>query len=300
MSDDYLTDPAWSVLLAKPEQVQDLRWGREHRVLAAADNVRELVTRERIEHWLVYGNLRYPQLNVSYGGDAAPVTTFTRPRTLNQHQATGCAHADDIIEHLERGATLVLSNVEHFDQRVAALCRDLGGIVAGTVQTYAYLTAPDRFGSRPHRDSADVFVVQVEGDKEWTLYDVPAGGDWHRGRIDEDTPVTEKLVLSPGDVLYVPSGMGHRAQAGPTGSLHLTISVGLPRLHRVVDALAAQLLPLFQRNEAFPPGQAGRVDVVRDALRRVSAAVADADPEVLAGALTRSSEWPGEPRELPW
>jgi hypothetical protein len=300
MSDNYTTDPAWSALFAKPEQAQNLRWGREHLVFAAADSARELVTREQIEHWLVHGNLRYPQLNVSYGGDGAPVTTFTRPRTLGQHQLSGCAHADDVIEHLERGATLVLSNMEHYDPRIAQFCRDIGGILSGSVQTYGYLTAPDRFGSRPHRDSADVFAVQIEGNKEWTLYDVPTDDDWHRGHIDEDTPVTEKVVLSPGDVLYVPSGMGHRAQSGPTGSLHLTISIGVPRLQRVVDALAAQLQSLFQRNEVFPPGQAGRTELVRDALRRIATAVEEADPEAIAAKLVQPNPWPREPRRLPW
>ena len=300
MTDDYTAAPAWAALFAKPEQAEDLRWGREHLVFAAADTTRDLVTRELIEHWLVFGNLRYPQLNVSYGGDGAPVTTFTRARTLNQHQLTGCAHADDIIEHLERGATLTLSNMEHYHPPLTRFCRDIGDAVSGTVQTYAYLTAPDRFGSRPHRDAADVFAVQLEGSKEWTLYDIPDTGDWHRGHIDEHTPVSAKIVLNPGDALYVPSGMGHRAQAGPAGSLHLTISVGVPRMPRVVEALADDLRAVFDRNEAFPPGRAGRADLVRDALRRVSTAVEAADPEAIADRLLRSNQWPAEPRRLPW
>ena len=300
MTDDYTTDPAWLALFAKPEQAEDLRWGREHLVFAAADGVRELVSRELIEHWLVFGNLRYPQLNVSYGGEGAPVTTFTRSRTLNQHQLTGCAHADDIIEHLERGATLTLSNMEHYHPPIARFCRDIAGAVSGTAQTYAYLTAPGRFGSRPHRDSADVFAVQIEGTKEWTLYDLPADGEWNRGHIGEDTPVSAKVVLSPGDALYVPSGMGHRAQAGPAGSLHLTVSIGVPRLQRVLDVLAADLGSLFGQNAMFPPGRAGRTELVADALRRVSAAAGEADAAAVAGTLVRPNQWPTEPRPLPW
>ncbi|TCO62194.1 JmjC domain-containing protein [Actinocrispum wychmicini] len=300
MSEDYRTDPAWAALFAKPEQAQDLRWGGEHMRFKAADTVRELVTRELIEHWLVFGNLRYPQFNVSYGGDGAPPTTFTRTRVLNQHQLTGCAHADDIIEHLDRGGTLVLSNMEQYDQRVGDFCRGLANAVSGTAQTYAYLTAPDQFGSRPHRDTADVFAVQIEGTKQWTLYDLPTGGDWNRGHIDDDTQVTEKVVLEPGDALYVPAGLGHRAQAGPTGSLHLTISLGVPPVRQVIDVLTEELRAVFQRQEAFPPGQAGRAEVARDALRRLAAAVEAADPAAVADRLVRPSEWPHEARRLPW
>lgn len=300
MSETYTNDPAWTTLFAKPEQAAELRWAREHLVFAAAETARELVTREKIEHWLVFGNLRYPQLNVSYGGDGAPVTTFTRSRTLNQHQLTGCAHADDIIEHLERGATLTLSNMEHYDPALARFCRDIAAAVAGTAQTYAYLTAPNQFGSRPHRDAADVFAVQIEGTKEWTLYDLPADGDWHRGHIDENTPVSAKVVLSPGDALYVPSGMGHRAQAGPTGSLHVTMSVGVPKMPRVIDALTAELRSLFPANEALPPGTEGRTETVRQALHRIATAVEEADPETMADGLRPANQWPTEPRRLPW
>lgn len=297
---DYRTDPAWAALFAKPEQAEDLDWGRRHLRFAAADRARSLISRELIEHWLVFGNLRYPQLNVSYGGEAAPPTTFTRARRLNQHQLPGCAHADDIVEHLERGATLVLSNPEQWDERTAAFCRELSGPLACGVQAYAYLTAPERFGSKPHRDEADVFAVQIEGTKEWTLYDVPEDHDWHRGYIDEDTPVTEKIVLEPGDALYVPAGMGHRAEAGSEGSLHLTLSIGVPPLRSVIDLWAQEMAGLFGRHERFPVGAAGRADLVREALRRIASATEGVDAEALAEALVPPSLWPESTRKVSW
>jgi ribosomal protein L16 Arg81 hydroxylase len=147
---------------------------------------------------------------------------------------------------MEGGATLVLVDVEHWDEPTAEFCDRLGRAMAADVQTFAYLTAPDQFGSQPHRDEAHVFVVQVEGSKQWTLYDVPDDDNWRRGWIPENTPVSEQFVLQAGDGLYLPPGMGHRAQAGPDGSLHLIISAQTPSVGDVVTAWAKRL-PLGSR-----------------------------------------------------
>lgn len=297
---DYLRDPAWSTLFAKPEQAEDLDWGRRQLRFTAAADARSLASRELVERWLVFGNLRYPQLNISYAGEAAPPATFTRPRRLNQHQLPGCAHADDVLDHLRAGATLTLSNPEQWDERTAAFCRELGRALAASVQSYVYLTAPGQFGSRPHRDEGDVFAVQIDGTKEWTLYGMPVEDDWRRGHLDENPAVEERVVLEPGDALYVPAGMGHRAQAGPRGSLHLTISVGLPRLNAVIDALAAMAATRFGRHERCTPGPHGRTDQVRDAVRRIIAAAEAADPDELTAGIVPSSLWPDAVRPLDW
>ncbi|MGY0232172.1 JmjC domain-containing protein [Longispora urticae] len=295
-----LDHSVWAGLFAKAEEAESLDWGRSHLRFHAADRARGLVDRELVEHWLVYGNLRYPQLNLSYGGDAAPPTSYTRNRRIGQHQLPGCAHADDIIAQLDQGATLVLSNPEQWDEHLAAFCAQLGGALSASVQSYVYLTAPERYGSRPHRDEGDVFAVQLEGTKTWTLYGLPDGDDWDRGHLPEDTPVTEELVLRPGDGLYVPSGMGHRAQSGPEGSLHLTVSVGLPRARDVVSAWTAFAVREFSRHEHLAPGSEGREEAVRDILRRLAEVAAGTDPAVLAAAAVPAGVWPETPRPLTW
>lgn len=296
----YRSDPVWTSLFADPSTVDDLRWGTAPLRFDAAPGVTSLVSRELIQQWLRYGNLRYPQLNVSYGGDAAGPTSFTRTRRLNQHQLPGAAHADDVIGHLDNGATLVLSNPEQWHEPTAEFCVELSRVLAATVQAYVYLTAPDEFGSRPHRDEADVFAVQVAGSKEWTLYDLPTDADWHRGYIGGDTPVSDKLVLRPGDGLYVPAGMGHRARSETEGSLHLTISVGVPRHSAVIDAWAGEVAAAFGRHERFDAGPEGRADAVRAVLRRLADATATADAEAIAAAIVRPGLWPSTERSLSW
>src|SRR4051812_28767591 len=93
--------PPWAMLFAKPEQADQLRWGREPMVFAASDAVRSLVDRDRVEHWLRHTNLRYPQATVGYGGQGAAPTSYTRTRMSIEHQLNGFIDADGVAEHVD-------------------------------------------------------------------------------------------------------------------------------------------------------------------------------------------------------
>ncbi|MFC4117036.1 JmjC domain-containing protein [Nonomuraea zeae] len=130
--------------------------------------------------------------------------------------------------------------------------------MAARVQTVAFLTSPDHFGTRAHRGGTHVFVIQAEGSKRWTLYDVPAGDDWDLAEIPSEDAVTKEVELRAGEGLYVPLGMGHRARAGSQGSLHLSVMVNPPRLREVVQAWAAQVSAAFTgRSTCRSGGKAG-------------------------------------------
>ena len=131
-------------------------------------------------------------------------------------------------------ATLQVHHPQRFDAEawrvVAALERDLGCLVG----TNSYLTPPGGArGLAPHWDDVDVWVVQVEGRKHWTVYErrgentdaVAPSGDLARGSRFVSGRVELEAVLSPGDVLYIPRGTVHQARTeGCLPSNHLTIS----------------------------------------------------------------------------
>lgn len=280
--DDYLSHPAWADLFAKPEEVRDTYQATNHTRFVAADQARSLVSRRSIEEWLTHGNLRYPQISLSYGGEAAPPTSYTRSRLVGEHQVTGCADARRILTQMEAGATLVLVNAEHWHAPLAQLCDRLRNAAAADVQTFAYSTAPNQYGSRPHRDTAHVFVVQIEGSKQWTLFDLPTDGNWNRTVLPDSTPATEQLVLEAGDGLYLPPGLGHRAQAGPEGSLHLTISVQPPAISDVTAAWAALVSKQIPAQDRLTLGTAGRTAEIRENLSRLGVTLTDEMAAVVA------------------
>ncbi|GAB4813452.1 hypothetical protein N2152v2_000498 [Parachlorella kessleri] len=112
---------------------------------------------------------------------------------------------------------------------LAALERQLGCLVGCN----AYLTPKQTQGLAPHHDDVEIFVVQTEGAKRWSVYP-PASGSAETcelanccsGDLDEqelDQPLME-FILEVGDVLYMPRGTIHQAKALNGHSSHLTIS----------------------------------------------------------------------------
>ncbi|KEG08929.1 lysine-specific demethylase NO66 [Trypanosoma grayi] len=95
----------------------------------------------------------------------------------------------------------------------------------------SYWTAAGSQGFAPHYDDVDVFLLQLEGEKEWRLYDPPEAVDVLSRHSSEDyvpqqlPQPTQTLCLVPGDVLYMPRGTVHQGRTfDHTHSLHVTFS----------------------------------------------------------------------------
>lgn len=94
-----------------------------------------------------------------------------------------------------------------------------------------YWTPANSQGFAPHYDDVDVFLLQMEGEKNWLLYDPPEEVDYlsrHSSEdyLPEDFPKPKySITLKAGDVLYLPRGMVHQGHTSPsTHSLHITFS----------------------------------------------------------------------------
>ena len=94
-----------------------------------------------------------------------------------------------------------------------------------------YLTPPGSQGFAPHYDDIEAFVLQLEGQKRWRLYD-PRTPDEVLPRVSSQNFEQDELgecildvVLEPGDLLYFPRGVIHQAVTQDENhSLHITVS----------------------------------------------------------------------------
>ncbi|MFC7723159.1 JmjC domain-containing protein [Nonomuraea recticatena] len=288
----------WGRLFGKQDELDSLEWGGSALRFTLSEEACALISRQQVESWLTYGNLRYPQFSLSHGGEPVHPSSYTRPRIIGEHRHTGCADPHRVAAIIDQGATLSMTGIEMWDGRVAGLCAELGRTLAARVQAIAFLTPPDRYGSAPHRDAAHVFVVQAEGTKRWTLYDLPTGDDWTANDMPGEDTVTREIELRAGEGLYVPMGMGHRALAGSQGSLHLSVIVTTPRLTDVVQAWAAQVSAVFGGQERLRINREGRADAIREVLRRIREAPVDV--EALVAAIEAGASIPDVAPSLPW
>ena len=163
-----------------------------------------------------------------------------------------------------RGATIILNQLHQSDIALATFCRSVERVFSCHVQTNIYLTPPGSQGFHTHYDNHDVFVLQIEGEKTWRLYDRPVDAPYRGERFEPGRHLvgepSHSFVLKAGDCAYVPRGLMHDAStSGDAASLHITCGL-LVRTWAdlVLEAISEVCVedPAFRRS--LPPGFANR------------------------------------------
>ncbi|WJY22377.1 cupin domain-containing protein [Fontisubflavum oceani] len=157
------------------------------------------------------------------------------------------------------GATVILSGLHERLPQLGLFCRALENALSCRAQTNIYMTPTASQGFRPHYDSHDVLVLQVEGTKEWRIYDTPVELPLNsQGFNPHDVPIgeeTDRFVLEPGDMCYVPRGLAHDAVATDETSLHITTGL---MTRSWADLMAEAVNVVAHKDAAFrhalPPG----------------------------------------------
>ena len=248
-------------------------------------------------------------LEVTRGGDGLAVNQSM----LDKH---GMLSPMQVFGRFARGYSLVLNQVHRRSMRVRRVCRDLEREVHAIGDTLplaeagaiAFLTPPGQRTLRVHWDAADVIVLHISGRKRWGVWPrVEPAPVRPRGGLDLDRqPPTEALLLSPGDLLYLPAGVPHAAMALPDEhSLHL--SINLPAvtraavLERAIDS-SGTLGRLIAGGQSTPePGDlewrlpAGEASALAEAVRRSGLATA---PTCRTGVIARLAHPPANGNEV--
>ena len=221
--------------------------------------------------------------------------------------ADGSLNLDGVRNDFAAGYTVVLDGVEQYVRPVGTLARALEVELNYPTQVNAYLTPPQSTGLIPHYDDHDVLILQLQGSKTWHLY---LGADLPPREIQRDKdkavdlaglPAPTDLRLQAGDVLYVPRGRVHAAEANAEPSIHLTVGIHAPTvLMLAIGALYSQSFHDDRLNARLPvrhlddPDLSATVQaLVREAVDAVddSAAVADS-LGLLADVLVRRGTCP--------
>ncbi|MFI6151445.1 JmjC domain-containing protein [Kitasatospora sp. NPDC051170] len=197
---------------------------------------------EELDAVLRGGLLRVPYVEMVQDGEVVAPERFCTARTVAGRREDGWADADRIGALLGEGATLLLPQLDQWHGPVRALATDIALRLGRRTEAFCFATAAGRRGLDVHRDDADVLVVQLAGEKEWTVHEAPADGRWRPGLAPEPGPVALHTVLTPGEVLYVPRGAPHAAVGRQGLSVHLSFTVreaGVGRLHAAVGEFLA-------------------------------------------------------------
>lgn len=166
----------------------------------------------------------------------------------------GLINLRELYAAFAQGDTIYLTKAERLAPSLARMCRSIelelaaaGVGLRQAVNAHVFLTPPGAQGFPAHRDEHASLVVQLEGAKQWRVYDRTTEPVAQRavpvrpGAVDRDALDAEvrDYTLRPGDVLYVPEGWAHEAQAQDDHSLHVTFRLFSLRWSDLVQDLAA-------------------------------------------------------------
>ncbi|XP_021750912.1 uncharacterized protein LOC110716587 [Chenopodium quinoa] len=150
--------------------------------------------------------------------------------------------AEDILKcegAYRKGYTTAVRGMEFRNSDIAAVTREIASMFGQpSVGANLYVTPPNSQGLSCHYDDHCVFVCQLYGVKQWTVYPKPI---IELPRLYECLEVPQELLvqsrqilLDEGDVLYLPRGFAHEActvaDLGESSkvyesSVHLTLAI---------------------------------------------------------------------------
>ncbi|MFC7178910.1 JmjC domain-containing protein [Kitasatospora paranensis] len=177
--------------------------------------------------------LRRPYFSVLQDGLAPSDSELLAARTVAGSRVDGFIDSVAVGGQLANGATLKLNQVEDWHPFLRDVNDALNAVFPAESKAFLFYTPAGKRGMLPHRDGSRVIAIQLEGAKEWHLYDTPpepAAG------LDVDTSKEQVVVMEPGDLLYLPHGTGHAATAIDSTSLHVTFTLTEPFPSALVQA----------------------------------------------------------------
>lgn len=266
----------------------------------------DLFSLDAVDELLSRRGLRTPFLRIAKNGAVVGDSQFTGPAGAGAEIADQ-VRDDKVAALFADGHTVVLQALHRTWPALVDFSTQLSAESGHPVQINAYVTPAESQGFSAHYDVHDVFVLQVAGEKHWTVHepvyvDPLRSQPWtgHARAIEaaarDNEPVID-AVLRPGDALYVPRGFLHSAKALGGVSAHLTVGLHTLTRYLLVQELAALAAGQAALRTALPlgfdpgdPEQLARV--LPEVVELFTLELRAASPDALAERL-RSRTWSG-------
>lgn len=135
--------------------------------------------------------------------------------------------------YLAQGATLIANDIDTRTREMSALGDLLESALEGKAQSNLYFSSKRRPGFGAHFDTHDVFAIHLLGEKIWRIYETrephpirhPAFGKSDDQMEADKGGLVQEVVMTPGDILYIPRGQYHDALASDDYAIHLAFGI---------------------------------------------------------------------------
>ena len=138
---------------------------------------------------------------------------------------------------IAKGASVVMNDVDSLTPGLASVSDAIEAAGLGKAQGNVYISWQSHKAFHTHYDTHDVWAVQVEGEKTWNIWEgraeQPIPHPLFRGQAQSHHDeargkLRAKVLMQPGDLLYLPRGWYHDALAEAPASVHIAYGVHAP------------------------------------------------------------------------
>jgi 50S ribosomal protein L16 3-hydroxylase len=160
---------------------------------------------------------------------------------------------------LDKGCAIRLRHAERHSGQLHDVATAFHEIFGGPIDCHVYCTGADAVGLHWHYDAEDVFVLQMEGNKDWQLRKNTVNPWPVVDRMPEDMQFERERTaameckLAAGDWLYIPGGYWHATRATEK-SLSLSVGVLSATALDLLDFLRAELAEDLRWRQRLPVG----------------------------------------------
>ncbi|MCU1420770.1 MAG: cupin [Microbacteriaceae bacterium] len=291
--------PALTRLTSIPvDEFADDYWGTKPLLSPAQGDFADLFSLAAADELVATRGIRTPFVRMAMEGTLLDASRYTSPGGFGAEVGDQLDSAK-VLAEFAAGATLVLQGLHRTWAPIADFTRELSAELAAPAQVNAYITPASSRGFDPHYDVHDVFVIQIHGQKHWTIHE-PVHEDplrdqpWsdHADEVAAQASGAPAIdaTFSPGDVLYLPRGWIHSATALGGTSIHLTIGVNALTRWNIVQRLVGLAAADPALRGSLPLGAdyadaASLTDLIAETASRLAHTVAAADAPAVARGL---------------
>jgi len=165
-----------------------------------------------IQNWLLSAAPRAPGYGMIRDGQEIPMGDISDTRRIRKVPVSGIPSASKINARLEEGYTLILTNPEIWCPDLNNFTAAFAGRFNAEASTTCIVSPPNSAAFPEHVDPEHVMVLQLAGRKRWEVRTA-------------ESESSLSLIISPGQILYLPPSMPHRVTGVDVGSAHLTIGL---------------------------------------------------------------------------
>jgi len=176
---------------------------------------------------IIEQRLLSPRLKLFQNGEVIPESDYTESITENRDSRKKIQIEKFYKLLRDEGASLVINSVDDLHKPLTEFICWLEESLKVPIQVNLYASFRNIKGFKSHWDTHDVLVLQLYGNKNWTIF-----GETNKYPLyppkESDVPPSKPIwngMLNEGDILYIPRGYWHHAEGDNNSSLHLTIGI---------------------------------------------------------------------------